>query len=236
MASRRRLASEGGCCMSQRQLVIDCATPALSIALFAGEDLLGAHHAELGRGHAEALLPAIAALPGGGRADAILVDTGPGSFTGVRVGIAAATALGFAWGAPVRGFGCLDLVAAMVRARHAPEGDFPVVMVGGHGELFWARFSATATAGETPVIIHSTPIADLAAQLDDVTIYGSGAPMLVSARGERGVAVPLLPDARCLTLLAETLRTLPPTPNYGRGADALPMAAAAPALPPRSRA
>ncbi|HZV57482.1 MAG TPA: tRNA (adenosine(37)-N6)-threonylcarbamoyltransferase complex dimerization subunit type 1 TsaB, partial [Sphingobium sp.] len=103
MASRRRLASEGGCCMSQRQLVIDCATPALSIALFAGEDLLGAHHAELGRGHAEALLPAIAALPGGGRADAILVDTGPGSFTGVRVGIAAATALGFAWGAPVRG-------------------------------------------------------------------------------------------------------------------------------------
>ena len=50
--------------MSTRRLVIDCATPALSVALFEGDRCIDAHHSELGRGHAEALLPTIAALPG----------------------------------------------------------------------------------------------------------------------------------------------------------------------------
>ncbi|MBO9576569.1 MAG: tRNA (adenosine(37)-N6)-threonylcarbamoyltransferase complex dimerization subunit type 1 TsaB [Sphingobium sp.] len=207
--------------MSARRLVIDCATPALSIALFEQDRLLAAHHSELGRGHAEALLPTIAALPEGGRAGEILVDIGPGSFTGVRVGIAAAVALGFAWHAPVSGFGCLDLVAAMVRDRHKPQAEFPVVMVGGHGELFWARFPADQSDEATAV--QSTPIADLAARLGDPVIYGSGAQTLLSARGY-GEAVPMLPDARCTALLPSSLRALPPKPNYGRGADAKPMA------------
>lgn len=209
--------------MSARRLVIDCATPALSVALFEGERLLASHHTELGRGHAEALLPVIAALPDGGRANEILVDIGPGSFTGVRVGIAAAVALGFAWAAPVAGFGCLDLVAAMARDVHKPQDNFVVVMVGGHGELFWARFPAAEP--DRPATIQSTPIADLATQLADPVIFGSGAQTLVAARGH-GAAVPLLPDARRTVLLPPTLRTLPPSPNYGRGADAKPMAPA----------
>ena len=66
--------------MTARRLVVDCATPALSVALFEGETCLDACHRELGRGHAEALLPAIATLSDGGFADEILVDIGPGSF------------------------------------------------------------------------------------------------------------------------------------------------------------
>lgn len=212
--------------MSARRLVIDCATPALSIALFAGADIIGAHHSELGRGHAEALLPAIAALPDGGWADEILVDIGPGSFTGVRVGLAAAKALGFAWSVPVYGYGCLDLVAAMVRRDFAPPAAFPVVMIGGHGELFWAVFDADA--GTRPAAIRSTPIAALAAELKLHDIYGSGASVLIGARGGEGAAHTILPDARRIGLLPEALRILPPTPNYGRGADARPMASAAP--------
>jgi len=207
--------------MSMRRLVIDCATPALSVALFEGDQCIDSHHRELGRGHAEALLPAIAALPEGGRAAEILVDIGPGSFTGVRIGLAAAVALGFAWQAKVNGYGCLDLVAAMVRARFAPEADFPVVMVGGHGELFWAIYEPAASA--TPAAVRSTPIAELAATLNHAIVYGTGAQTLVDARGGRGDAVMLLPDARLVGLLAEPLRTLPPRPNYGRGADAKPM-------------
>lgn len=208
--------------MSTRRLVIDCATPALSVALFSGDTCIDAYHAELGRGHAEALLPAIAALADGGRADEIVVDIGPGSFTGVRVGLAAAVALGFAWQAEVKGYGCLDLVAAMIRDRFAPAGDFPVVMVGGHGELFWAIYGPVSS--ETPATIRSTPIADLATTLEHATVYGSGAQTLITARGGRGEAVTILPDARCIGLLPQSLRSLPPRPNYGRGADAKPMA------------
>jgi tRNA threonylcarbamoyl adenosine modification protein YeaZ len=208
--------------MTGRMLVIDAATPVLSVALFEGSTCIAAIHEEIGRGHAEALLPAIARLPEGGRCDQILVDIGPGSFTGVRVGLAAATALGFAWQVPVHGYGCLDLVAAIARARLRPEAAFAIVMIGGHGELFWA---AATPSDEAPLIVRSTPIADLAATLDAPLLVGSGARLLADA-GAPGEAVPLLPDAREILLLPQARRTLAPRPVYGRGADAKPMAAA----------
>jgi len=96
-----------------------------------------------------------------------------------------------------------------------------VVMVGGHGELFWAIYEPGSSEGQAS--IRSTPIAELAAILDHTIVYGTGAETLVNARGGRGNAVMLLPDARSIGLLAEPLRTLPPRPNYGRGADAKPM-------------
>jgi len=211
--------------MSERILAIDCATPALSLALFDGETCIAAHHEAIGRGHAEALLPAIAALPEGGRCDRIRVDVGPGSFTGVRVGLAAATALGFAWSVPVEGYGCLDLVGAMARAQLGLTGPVAVVMIGGHGELFWASCAADEIAQ-----VRSTPVAALAARLKADLVVGSGAAQLVAARGH-GEAIALLPDARCTALLAPAQRTRPARPVYGRGADAKPMAPApAPAI------
>jgi tRNA threonylcarbamoyladenosine biosynthesis protein TsaB len=211
--------------MSERLLVIDCATPALSLALFDGFACIAARHEELGRGHAEALLPAIAALPEGGRCDRILVDIGPGSFTGVRVGLAAAMALGFAWQVPVAGYGCLDLVCAMARAQLVPDTPFAVVMVGGHGELFWALCQPGDDPAADPLAeMRSTPISELAATLDVPLLVGSGAQTLVRA-GAAGTAVPLLPDAREIFLLHERQRSRPAKPVYGRGADAKPMVA-----------
>ena len=207
--------------MMERVLVIDCATPALSLALFDGPDCIAATHRELGRGHAEALLPAIAALPEGGRCDRILVDVGPGSFTGVRVGIAAATGLGFAWQIPVQGYGCLDLVAAMARRQLGAEARFAVVMVGGHGELFW---TIPAHPDDPASPVQSTPIAALAGTLNMPLIVGSGAQALIDARGGIGEAIALLPDARDIFLLPEGQRSAAPKPVYGRGADATPMA------------
>lgn len=210
--------------ISERVLAIDCATPALSLALFDGSACVASFHQEIGRGHAEALLPAIAALPDGGRCGRILVDLGPGSFTGVRVGLAAATGLGFAWGVPVLGYGCLDLVAAMARRQLGTNEPFAVVMVGGHGELFWALSSGPNTGDAAPMQVRSTPIAELATTLDVTRIVGSGAQTLVAARGGHGEAIALLPDARDSILLPLAQRSRPPRPDYGRGADAQPMA------------
>ena len=82
-------------------LAIETAGFACSVALLDGPRLIAEAHEVLRRGHAERLIPMLSCLPDGGRADAIVVGCGPGSFTGVRVGIAAARVLGLAWHDPV---------------------------------------------------------------------------------------------------------------------------------------
>ena len=98
-------------------LAIDTATAACSVALFDGDVLIGVERERVGRGHAERVLPMIAALPDGGRAARILVDVGPGSFTGIRVGVAAARGLALGWGAEALGYSSLACVAAAEFAR-----------------------------------------------------------------------------------------------------------------------
>src|SRR3546814_7644140 len=105
-------------------------------------------HAIVGRGHAERLLPLIADFPDKGRADRIAVDIGPGSFTGVRIGLAAARALSFAWGAALTGYSTLSIIAAAARAAHEHD-TLVVVITGGHGELFWQRFSGVRSEEHT---------------------------------------------------------------------------------------
>ncbi|WP_073976501.1 tRNA (adenosine(37)-N6)-threonylcarbamoyltransferase complex dimerization subunit type 1 TsaB, partial [Erythrobacter donghaensis] len=127
-------------------LVIDTATEACSVALFHDSELIASDHAVMGRGHAERLVPMIAALPDRGRAKAILVNCGPGSFTGVRVGLAAARALGLAWGVPVTGYSTHALVAAMAFEAHPDAKALDVAMTGGHGEYFVQSFARDGAA------------------------------------------------------------------------------------------
>lgn len=95
-------------------LALDTATPFLTLALaWEGGELQSCE--EVGRLHAERLPDAARALFGRAglpfRAHELVIGTGPGSYTGVRVGASYALGLGRAWGAPVRGVSTLEALA-----------------------------------------------------------------------------------------------------------------------------
>lgn len=200
----------------QRTLVIDTATAACSVALLEGDQVIAAGHDVVGRGHAERLVPMIAALPDGGRADEILVDVGPGSFTGIRVGIAAARGLALGWGVPVRGYSSTALLAAAAIADGV-KAPLAVVLEGGHGEVFMQGFTALPLQPSDP-LVSVRPDAAIRA-LGDRPAVGSGVRWLLPI--DPGLqAHDALPDASRAHLLPASLADLPPRPLYGRAPDA----------------
>jgi tRNA threonylcarbamoyl adenosine modification protein YeaZ len=193
--------------------VIETATTTCSIALLDGDRVVDERHETVGRGHAERLIPMIRDLLGTSVPDAVLVDCGPGSFTGIRVGLAAARALGLAWGVPVHGFSSLGLIAAGA----ADDLGAAVAITGGHGELFVQCFAGTPPRA-TGALASLTPAAAAAAIADD-RVLGSGASALVAARGH-GRAVEAAPRAADLVRMHQDDTLLPPRPIYGRAPDA----------------
>lgn len=142
------------------ELVIDTASGALSVALIDGAELIAEHHAVIGRGHAETIVAVVAQVVGERvpAIAAVVVDVGPGSFTGVRIGVAAARALALAWGVPVHGVGALALVAA---AAFAVDHADTVVAVAdaGRGRVYWQAFArgcrplGPAAAGNAATVV-----------------------------------------------------------------------------------
>jgi tRNA threonylcarbamoyl adenosine modification protein YeaZ len=190
-------------------LAFDTSTAACTAALFgdAGDCIARADEV-IGRGHAERLVPMIQHMLDGRIASHILVGVGPGSFTGIRVGIAAAHGLAIGWDAEIAGMSSLALIAAGATAPVA------VAVRGGHGELFVQQFD-----GGAPSPLLNLPPAEAAAAICANLVIGTGAAELVEARGS-GEAHDAWPIAANALKLPEELRTLAPRPLYARAPDA----------------
>ena len=202
-------------------LALDTSTAACTAALLEPDGTIVASRDEvIGRGHAERLVPMIAELLDHHVPSRILVGVGPGSFTGLRVGIAAAHGLAIGWSVPLAGMNSLALLAA---AAPLVEGKVAVAVSGGHGELFIQTFDRE-TLIPTGRILNLRPEA-AATVVDAPLVVGSGAEALVAARGS-GEAMSLDPMASRALSLPELLRMLDCKPVYVREPDARPKAAA----------
>ena len=198
-------------------LAIDTSTAACSAALFGADGTCIASRDEpIGRGHAERLVPMVAELLAGRTADAILVGVGPGSFTGIRVGIAAAHGLAIGWGAELSGMSSLALLAAGA-AQAAGAGDVAAAIDGGHGELFVQQFACASLTPSSELM--NLPPAEAAKRVSADLVVGPGAAALVEARGW-GEAREAWPSASDALKLPPELRLLAARPVYGRAPDA----------------
>ena len=195
-------------------LAIDTSTAACTAALFDSAGSCVAQRDELiGRGHSERLVPMLEELLDGRTAQRILVGVGPGSFTGIRVGIAAAQGLAIGWDAQLAGMSSLALLAAGVTGT----GPLAVAIRGGHGELFVQQFEREPLTPSTPLL--NLPPDEAAAAISAERVAGPGAADLVEARGW-GEAIEAWPRAADAMKLPEELRALAPRPIYGRAPDA----------------
>ncbi|TCK72092.1 tRNA (adenosine(37)-N6)-threonylcarbamoyltransferase complex dimerization subunit type 1 TsaB [Acidipila rosea] len=130
--------------MSKLLLAIDtCGTTgSIAVARISGDQVQVVADAVLaGRTYAAVLVPRIKEALGGSRPDAIAAVNGPGSFTGVRVGVSAAKALAEAWSTPLIAISRLDVLARKAGTRHA-------ALDAGRGEFYFSsngkEFLATA--------------------------------------------------------------------------------------------
>jgi tRNA threonylcarbamoyladenosine biosynthesis protein TsaB len=187
-------------------------------------------------GHAERLVPMIDEVMGRAGAtfadlDRLAVTVGPGTFTGTRIGIAAARGLALATGAEVVGASSLAVmaeVAARDLGARADDRDMVVAVDARRGEVYVQLFGASGRTASSPMLL----------PVEEAARLGGGGPLLVVGSGAASVAAAaeragrpatahlagLLPSAVALARMAADLAPAegPLQPLYLRPPDAKP--------------
>lgn len=193
---------------------IDTATPVTGVAVGSEAGILAAMAVRNDRAHAELLAPMIRQVLERAGLDhaelaAIAVGTGPGLFTGLRVGVSTAKALAQAWRLPVVGVPSLDLLA--FACRHA-AGPVCAVIDGRRGEVFAAVYQpggdGVERLGDHRVLRPEELAEELSALGEPVLLCGEGALRYAAVFERLGGAVELAgadraaPSAESLVQLA----------------------------------
>ncbi|MDQ0302039.1 tRNA (adenosine(37)-N6)-threonylcarbamoyltransferase complex dimerization subunit type 1 TsaB [Ancylobacter polymorphus] len=215
-------------------LAIDTALDACSAALhdMDTDATRAMEHVVMARGHAESLIPMVQRVMSAAGAaftdiDLFAVTVGPGSFTGLRVGLSAARGFGLATGKPVLGLPTLTVLAAPLLAR---DDAVPVAAAidARHGNVY---LQMIGPAGRVLVSPRAMAAKDAARSVANgpVRLVGSGAGLLVDA-WPMGAQPPLevrataTPDPVWLARIASVADPArsEPKPLYLRDADAKP--------------
>lgn len=162
-------------------LGVTTSTAQVGCAIGGHEGILGSIHVARGRRHAEILTPSIELLCRQVRVElaeigAVAVDVGPGMFTGLRVGVAAAKGIAHARRLPMVGVSSLDLLAFPLRHSHRL---IVCAVDGGRGEVFHASYRQVPGGVQRLSEPVATSPAELASELvatnDEVLLVGDGA-------------------------------------------------------------
>ncbi len=211
-------------------LAIDTALSACSVAIVDGDTVLAARSVVMGRGQAEALMPMVSdAMGAAGLAfaelDLLAVTIGPGSFTGLRTGIAAARGLALALGRPLVGVTTLEVLARCARADEVGGRTILAVIDAHRGELYAQPFThdlrpLAPPAAQSPAEVLA------AAPPGPLHLIGSGASLAFAIAPGRCTLSSVAPDPDPAILARLALRhhragdALAASPLYIRAPDA----------------
>jgi tRNA threonylcarbamoyladenosine biosynthesis protein TsaB len=202
-------------------LGLDTCLSSCSVAVLEGERVLGAAREVMARGHQERLAPmARDVMAAAGlafdRLDRIAVTVGPGSFTGLRVGIAFAKGLSLALDIPAVGIGTLEALAAEADGLVFPAIDAR------RGQLYLQAFDDGRPLMAPDALTAEVASARLVelSQGRPFTLVGSGAPLLSGLVPSANIVEAEGADARQVARLASTRQPGPLKPLYLRAPDA----------------
>jgi tRNA threonylcarbamoyladenosine biosynthesis protein TsaB len=215
-----------------RILALDSATHACSVAVWADGLVEAACSQSLARGQAEAIVPMIdaamrAAGTGFDRIDRLAVTIGPGSFTGLRAGLATARGLALATGLPLIGITTLEALAAAVPAAEREGRRLVAALDSKRAEIYLQSFAADLARLDSPVASRPEAYAATIAPETRVVVAGDAAEAMREVLAARGCAVTLAssgpaPDPVVIAVLAATrpVPAIPPAPLYVHAAEA----------------
>lgn len=220
-----------------RLLAFDTSGPAIAAVAVDGGLPLAWRDEELGRGHAERLLPLLSDLLAEAcwswrDVEVVAVGTGPGNFTGIRAGLAVARALGLAVGCRCLGVSSLALLAESAATVAPGQASIDAVIDARRDEIYVQRFDGGLVPATEPLLVPAATFA--------VIVPGPGL-LVGDAAAELARSVrkgdPSMPGARDSLVLARLVgrqlergKAAAPAgsvrPNYVRSPDARPDAGA----------